>query len=434
MPPANLQKSRRRCIDFGLGRTPTMPQISPSPPPLSPDDSNLVTPPLAVHAGHDSDTSSLFDDIEMVFPQPPPIFTSLRRVHSSPLLTTKETCIAKNDKQKHGDRKFHDYASSKHRSVLYAATSAEAGHCASMDTPDGLLELESELALSSKSSVMNAIQSRPLAARTPESHKHGRRMNHVPTTLSASKSQTSINFLSPSRTIECPNVMLCNSKYTFTAVNPGASAMTGKGKKLSHARSTSSLLPLPRITQKEKMMAFATFGPTCKTLPKVKSVVPVAASDSWHYQESNLRKPKALCPRRLDCHGSLSYQVDSKPVSHPSLTSLACSGQQKTTKRAHLSNPFTSSSLVPLRPLGSPFHHRPTGSQPIAHATMRSDPSPYVPKSFIDITPEQDMRDFTLRSRRELMRTLLVRASRGVLNWGQALTQRTKPPKSMYEA
>jgi hypothetical protein len=436
MPPANLQKSRRRCINFGLGRTPAMSQISPSPLPLSPDDFSLVSPSLAAHAGHDSDTSSLFD-VEMVFPQPPPILTSLRRVHSSPLLTAKDTCLAKSVMDKHWDRKLHHYALNKHRSVL---APAQTGHWASTDRPDGLLEelqleLEGEALLSSNASVINAVQSRPLAAHTLESYKYGR-MNHA---LSASESQKSISFPCSSQINKRRNAVLCDSKYTLTAINSGASAMTDKGKKLSHARSASSLLPtLPRIIQKEKMMTSTTLGPTRKVLPKAKSVVPAAVSDSCDYPESNLKKPKVLYRQRLEPLGAQSNQVDTKRVSHrPSLASLACSEQQKPTKRALLPDPFASLSfpnagLVPPRSLGSPFHHNPTQSQPVAHTTMMSDPSPHrdVPKSFIDITPEQDMRDFT---RRELMRKLLVRVSRGVLSWGQTLTQRTKH-KSTCEA
>lgn len=442
MPPANPHKSRRRCIDFGLGRSPATLRISSSPQPQSsPDEYPLLSPPLAAHASHDSDTSSLFDDIEMVFPQPPPIFTTLRRVHSSPFLTAKETCLAKNVMENHWDRKLLEPqgASNKHRSMLYNATPAQAGHRDSMDRSDKLFEqlepeLEGEALLCLKTSVMNAVRSRPLAAHTTGSSNYGHSMNHAPVALSAAESRKSISFPNPSCTNKSCNTVLCDSKYTPTAINP---VMTGKGRKLSHTRSTSSLFPvLPRIIHKEKMTTLATFEPTRKIPSKAKSIT-VAASDSCDHLEPSFRKPKALRPQQLDRLGIQSYQVDAKHVSHCSslAASLACSRQQKTTKRAQLSNRFASlsfqnASLVPPRSLGSPFHHRPTQSQLVAHATMTNDSSPNVPKSFMDITPEQDVRDFT---RTGLMRKLLVRAGRGIVGWGQTLTQRTKH-KSIYEA
>ena len=428
----NRRKSRRRCIDFGLGRIPAMSQISPPPqaPPLFLDGSNLLSPLLATYAGNDSDTSSLFDDIDidMIFPQPPPMFTSLRRVHSSPLITAKETAIAKNATKKHRDHNCHDYASSKHQSALSTATSSQRGYWASTDEPNELeelvLELEGEALLSSNASAMNAIHSQLLAAHTLESYKHERRMPYVPVAVSASKSPKSIGLFSPSRLNERRNAVLSDSKYTLSATKLEASAMTASGKKLLHSRSTSSLLP--HITQKSSATSR-----THKTFSKAKSVLAPG------YLELNSKNPEPLCPRRLDCLG-VHYQVNTKHVSHrPCLASVACSGKQKTTKQAHLSNPFTSlsfanASLVPPRSLGSPFHHRPARKQPIGYATT-TDPSPYVPKSFMDITPEQDMRDFTSRSRRELMRTWLARAGRGVLNWSQTLTQRPKH-SGMYEA
>ncbi|KAF8224971.1 hypothetical protein L208DRAFT_1380874 [Tricholoma matsutake] len=380
MPPANPHKSRRRCIDFGLGRSPATLRISSSPqPPSSPDEYPLLSPPLAAHASHDSDTSSLFDDIEMVFPQPPPIFTTLRRVHSSPFLTAKETCLAKNVMENHWDRKLLEPqgASNKHRSMLYNATPAQAGHRDSMDRSDKLFEqlepeLEGEALLCLKTSVMNAVRSRPLAAHTTGSSNYGHSMNHAPVALSAAESRKSISFPNPSCTNKSCNTVLCDSKYTPTAINP---VMTGKGRKLSHTRSTSSLFPvLPRIIHKEKMTTLATFEPTRKIPSKAKSIT-VAASDSCDHLEPSFRKPKALRPQQLDRLGIQSYQ--------------------KTTKRAQLSNRFASlsfqnASLVPPRSLGSPFHHRPTQSQLVAHATMTNDSSPNVPKSFMDITPEQD--------------------------------------------
>ena len=418
-PPANPYKSRRRCIDFGLGRTSAVSQISS---PLR-DDLSLVSPALVADAGHDSDTSSLFDDIEVVFPQPPQISTPLRRVHSSPFL------LAKGVVRKDWDRKLPDYSSDEHRSVLHNATS---GHWASMGRPDRLseeleLEMEGEALLSSKTPVMSTMRSHPLAARTFESYEYGRRMNHTSMALSSSDSQKSVGFSSPSPTNERRNATLCDARYTLTAINLEASGLTGQRKKLSHARSTCSLLPnLPIITQKENKM---NFGPTHKTLPKARSVLPVASSHPPDYLYSRFREPKAY-PELFDCHGIRGRQVDAKHFPpRLSLAPLACTGQRRTTQQ-DLYDPFVSlgslnGSLAPARSLGTAFCHRPTRSQPITHATMMSDPS-HVPKSFIDIAPEQDMRDYTSRPRKELMRKLLVRVSRGVLGWGKTLTQRTK--------
>ena len=417
----NLQKSRRRCIDFGLGRTPTMSQIPPSPPPLCLDDSDLVSPPLT-HGSNNSDTSSLFDgiDIEMMFPRPPPIFTSLRRVRSSPLLAARETSVTKNVMKKHRADECHDYASSKHQSALSKVTP----HTRHWDGPNGhleelVLDLEGEALLSSKASAMNAIQSQLLVAHTRE-----RGRPHVQVTLSASRFPESTGLYSPSRLNGRCNTILCDSEHTLSAIESKASAMIAKGKKLSHSRSTSSLLPLPRITQK----SFATFGPTRKTYSKAKSIITLAASVSPVYPESNRKIPEGLCPGLLDCLEDEAYQADGKHVPHH--PSLACLGRQKTTKRTHLPNSFTglsfsNASRVPPTSLGSPFHHRSDRSHSVDHA-MTTHPSPYVPKSFIDITPEQEICDFTSRPRRELMRTWLVRASRGVLNWGQTLIQRPK--------
>jgi hypothetical protein len=420
-PPANLnlQKSRRRCIDFGLGRTPTVFSPVSSPPLLCPDDCNAASPSLEHEHEHESDSSSLFDDIAMVFPQPPPIFTSLRRVHSSPLLATKE--VRRNVMGKHLDRKLHQFASNKHRSALANTTPAQAGHWTSRNGSDTLLdELELELEEVLLSSKETAIQSPPLASHTLKPCHNYRR--NVSIIHSAPESQKSINFLYPypgqAQTNEPRRAS--GSKYVLpTTVNSGASAITGKEKKLLHARSTSSLLhTLPRAIQKEVIAS--TFGHNSKahSVAKKHTTVPVAPLNHRNHLslKPSIGKPKAPCIQPLDC-------FDSKRT-------LAYAGHQKSTKRAHMSNPFVglnfpNNSLAPPRSLGSPFHHRPSWSQPVSHATMTRYPSSHVPKSFIDITPEQDVHNLT-RTRTELVRKLLARASRGVLNWGQSLALRPK--------
>lgn len=417
-PPANLQKSRRRCIDFGLGRTPAVTHVSTSPF-LCPDDCDVASLPL--EHGHESDSSSLFDDIEMVFPQPPPMSTSLRRVHSSPLLTTMEVRTTRNVIENPWGRKF---SSNKRRSVLANTTPAQASHWSSWDRSDVLLdELELELEealLSSKASMKTAIQNPPLAFRAMTPCGYRRSASHVSIILSAPESQRSISFLYPSQTQTNDSRHASESKE-LTTVRSGVSAIIGKEKKLSHARSTSSLLhTLPRATQKEKIVA--TFGHNSKVYLKARTDVPVAPSNRRGLEPS-IGKLKVPRTQSLDCPGNQNYSSDSKRT-------LTYAGNQKSTKRTHISNPFAglnfaNTGLAPSRSLGSPFHHRPSRSRPVSHATMAKYPSPHVPKSFIDITPEQDVHNLT-RSRTELLRKLLARTSRGVLNWGQTLVLRPK--------
>jgi hypothetical protein len=422
-PPANPQKSRRHCIDFGLGRTTA--QISASPP--SQHVVSSASPPFGAHAsaGYESDTSSLFDNLDMVFPQPPPII--LRRVRSSPLLSAKGTCVVRSAMDICGDRKLHDYASSKHWSVLHNAASAR--HWASVGPTELLeqleLELEGEPLLSSKAPVLSPVHNHPLAARASESYNYGRRTDHVSIAVSVSELQKSLSIPSPSQTKERHNATLCASKYAHTSRNPGPSVVTDKTKTLSHARSTSSIIS--RTIQRERMATSTTFGPTRNVLSKARSATPVAPLD---HLDPSQKKSKASHPQGLHCPTSNRIQNHQVEVKHcPSFASFACAERQKMSKRAHLSNFFagfgsSKDSLGHLRSLGSPFHHRLTRGQPDAHTPTRA-PSSHVPKSFIDITPEQDTGD-PRSTRRELTRKLLVKASRGILGWGRSTTQGAK--------
>jgi hypothetical protein len=434
-PPANVQKSRRRCIDFGLGRAPSTTQISSSP--LSHHVLTSASPQLTTHAGtgRESETSSLSDNLDMVFPQPPPMI--LRRAHSSPLLSAKGTCVARSTIDICGDRKLHDYASEKHSSWSVLHNAASAGHWTSVGPSDLLeqleLELEAEALLSSKAPpVVSHVHNHPLAARASESYNHGRRTDHASMAVSVSGLQKSLSVPSASQRKERHNTTLCVSKYAHTGIIPGPSVVTDKTKTLSPARSTSSLSSaIAHIVQREKTATSTTPGPTRNGLSKARSAIPVASLDHPAVCQENQRTshPQGLhCPTSNN-PGTRNHQVKVTYFSlFPSFALLTCVDRQKMSKRTHLSSLFTvfgspKDSLGHLKSLGSPFHHRLTRDQSGVHVSTRAPP--YVPKSFIDITPEQDISD-SRGTRRNLTRKLLVKAGRGILGWGRGTRQETK--------
>ncbi|KAF8070218.1 hypothetical protein FPV67DRAFT_1668096 [Lyophyllum atratum] len=124
------------------------------------------------------------------------------------------------------------------------------------------------------------------------------------------------------------------------------------------------------------------------------------------------------------------YQTSSKPQPPLPLSppSLASAGRQKPTHRSHASAPRAGlgladvDTLSPISPrgLGAPFNHRTTRSQPAVRVPPQHQEQP-MPKSFIDITPEQEIRHEASRTR---MRKLLARASIGFIGWGKSLTKK----------
>ncbi|ESK82416.1 hypothetical protein Moror_12161 [Moniliophthora roreri MCA 2997] len=94
-PPIDPRRARRQCTDFGISSS----SIAPPPPPLplSPLPPNqLAAPSFTPTSTLSSDSEYLQDlklDVDLDFPEPPPISPILRKMKSSPLFTLEDAAI-----------------------------------------------------------------------------------------------------------------------------------------------------------------------------------------------------------------------------------------------------------------------------------------------------------------------------------------------------
>jgi len=137
-----------------------------------------------------------------------------------------------------------------------------------------------------------------------------------------------------------------------------------------------------------------------------------AAVVPWEYQ---------LQPRTR--HGSVPVPTPRQLPPH--VPSLASAGRQKPTHRSHLSVPLTGLGITNVntsnsgapKGLGTPFHHRSTQSQPVARLVSQQES---LPKSFINITPEQEARHpSAFRVRKDRLKKMFARAS-SIIGWNKS--------------
>ena len=390
-PPIDPRKARRHCTDFGLGRDvpPALPAPSPSPP--VPDHSSLTSTPLTIYTETeaDSDTSS---NLEFSFPQPPPLNGSmrLRRMHSSPLFTADDTNAVK-------------YLLKKRYGAGLASAGgfspAESDHLeGSEDILKDLLEEQSVMDLRMPS--LDHISKQLFAGNDTSEPEH-----LPPPSPITPESDISTSFSSSIST---------GTVSKASAQEPGEDHIFLKPYKLSTPDKVDtpsadypSALPVTEITQSLDRLHHS-----MKKLRTAYDPQSHAAVVPWEYQ---------LQPRTR--YGSMPVPTPLQLPPH--VPSLASAGRQKPTHRSHLSVPLTglgitnvnTSNSCASKGLGAPFHHRSTQSQPVARLLSQQES---LPKSFINITPEQEARHLSaFRVRKDRLKKMFARAS-SIIGWNKS--------------
>ncbi|KAF5385886.1 hypothetical protein D9615_002472 [Tricholomella constricta] len=405
-PPVDPRKTRRYCTDFGLGRDESTPSMLTPPSPSLPvyDNSSLASTPLAMYTETetDSDTSSADHTLEFSFPQPPLIDESeslrLRRMHSSPMFSSQETDAVKDFLRKRWGAV--QVSMSKGLPTPYDQW---AGVGDFFKDSSQNMDHEGEFNFS----LINRV--------TTESSPQGSREN--PQSLTSS--------LTRDRKLSTPTAFPTSSKLENDASWKRATTaptltrdreFQSEGTSLSHTR--------PSYSAWKETNTAAT--------PSQRSVqLPFEVSKPLDRLDISIEKLKAHDPRAHQINRAAAvpweYQSASKP--QPSLPisppSLASAGRQKPTHRSNISVPLAGLGLADVnnirtgspKSLGAPFNHRSTRSHAVIRVPTNLNQEP-MPKSFIDITPEQDNQRGTSGIR---MRKLLARASVGVLEWGKGL-------------
>ncbi|KAG5637993.1 hypothetical protein H0H81_002354 [Sphagnurus paluster] len=398
-PPVDPRRARRYCSDFGLGREelkpPAMARSSPSP--MVSDNSSMASTPLAIFTGtdSDSDSSSVDHTIEFSFPRPPSIDDSfrLRRMHSSPMFSSEETDAVKKFLRKR-------WGAVGQKSEM---TTGQWDGSANISN-ESSLKLDYELSATTVpfagiTSSGKRIESLPHGAHTP------RERNVSPPTAMTSPSMTEKEW----------------KRATTTPITRDTEKRT---RVASHSRSTYSIKQVQGSASK-----IATCGQQFLRFPP-EALEPLDRLDismeklKGHNPQLNLIDRAAAVPWEYQLQSKL--QPPLPPISMPSLTS-AGRRRPTPTHHSHLSVPLAGLGLTNVndlppsseshQSLGVPFNHRSTRSQPIVRFPAHYEP---MPKSFIDITPEQDVH----RGSRMRMRKLLVQASVGVLGWGKGLARK----------
>jgi len=549
-PPIDPRRSRRYCTDFGLGPDCGSLKEYFWPPPFllqaslssSNRDGASITSggstPLATYAGTDSDTSSLYQDIESEFPNPPSSHPALRRMQSSPLFTLEQTSAVreflrkrwstkvktKGDHSNMGvpplvsptmspilDGDHEKWTGRGRRDFSWEAESPicigfENGGCNGYGRGNGLArELALEVADEAWLRVGDITPVAELkggevyqnnrASRIPEDGDvtedglslvlRSLRTGKLVSCRDASKQKMVIRGLGmPLDVVPNPVAQVTDSRDNLDSdergesitpqnrvpstshIGPSQNLLENPSLSKSHkyGRFTPSLTSsrMPHIIRKVVSMRFSPKqhdGPSTlhsHCLPKSRSVKFVPeSSNAFDRLELSMEKLKTYQPpqhstsksRSFGCGGRESQfsetQPDGvacgRPLSPPS---LASAGRKKPSHRPRLSvplagfgfsNPTTpgntlnadlSASSGP-RVLAAPFMHRTTRSQPLNLIPPTATKAVQVLKSFIDLTPEQEVRhESSAGMRKERVRKLLARASNGVFGWGKNLTRK----------
>ena len=383
-PPIDPRKARRHCTDFGLGRdaAPALPQPSPSPP--APDHSSLTSTPLTIYTETepDSDSSS---NLEFSFPQPPPLNGSmrLRRMHSSPLFTADDTNAVK-------------YLLKKR----YGAALASAGGFSPVasDHLEGSQDILKDLL--EEQSVMDL--------RMPS-------LDHISRQLFDGNDLPEPDHLSPPSPITPESDISTSFSSTISTGTVSRPLAQGPGEghpfSKSHKLSTLDDFDAPPTD-------YSSASPVSQSL------------DRLHHSMKRLRT--TYDPHNHAAIVPWEYQFQPKtrhvptPLQPPPhAPSLASAGRQKPTHRSHLSVPLTGLGITNVntpnsgapRGLGTPFHHRSTQSQPVARLVSQQDS---LPKSFINITPEQEARyPSAFKVRKDRLKKMFARAS-SIIGWNKS--------------
>jgi hypothetical protein len=370
-PPVNPRKSRRYCTDFGLSISERRFDTFIEQP--TPDNSSVASTPLAIYTETDSDSSSVYEAAQFEFPQPPETV--------SPLFSSGETLLKEETKRQCIDAKLRKYLTSPGSSAIreYWDSAEDVDECIK-EFKSGL-DLDGEQ-LYDLESPCTRLQKELMPRKSEVNYAH-------------------MGISSP-RGIDGP-------RYNLLHVQSVSSIVPAH---------TSSMIP-------GKSKCVVDLG-TKLDRPSIES------SDSLRRLEISLRKLDSLGPRTRS-PVTMSEQPNSTTFAHPQkliTPSLASAGRRKPTHRTHLSVPLaglglsnTSVTSSSPRPLASPFYHRSTKSQPMFPAphAQKTLPDAQNPTSFMDITPEQQVRDSSSGARREKIRKLLARASSGVISWGRNL-------------
>lgn len=453
-PPIDPRKFRRFCTDFGLGREPVSKQARDHPlwieiaSPLMGDDhsTSAGSTPLATYTGTDSDTSSLYQNIEFDFPQPPSMNElALRRMQSSPSFAVQ----AKNG---HVDGRMAPHATL----VLPGDSGAERGGFLCKDAErkntwhngrvDGLskeldLDLEEETLLALEVAGAGCARSEYLprlrSPRAASSDLSGLLGPYAPR-----------NDGRPETTLTMPHFTPCAPSIQTFEDSGGVARAPMQRTHIVRRIASIQLSPkyendvvlAPRPIFKSKSLRF---GPEpTEALDRLE----VSIKKLKAYEPSSHRS-WATFSRRCTGLGEFTTgkgNITPAPKKYtegnctPYPPSLASAGRQKPSHHLHMSVPMASlglpntvvhgpnpapSSTAPHNSLASPFLHRATRSQPASLMSFLEMEA--IPRSFIDITPEQEVhRESTTGSRKARVRKLLARASNSALEWGRILTAR----------
>lgn len=389
-PPVDPRKSHRHCTDFGLSGYQSL-QLSPPSP--VPDNSSMASTPLAIYteAEADSDTSS---NLEFSFPRPPTLDGSmrLRRMRSSPFFHSDETNVVKHLLKKRYGGGF--------VAVRHMSDAAFEPWQRSHEIPKNFSKKKSLMDL--KMPSLDQISRRSFIRRDNCELKD-KPLPPFPITPEEDTSISPSHFSPPFKhrkgvSWNSLSHMASEPKHRRYNDNRDASPIVTEqsSANVSNSVSIQPALRLPVINPLDRLEL---------SIEKLKTYDP----------RQQMRNHAAIAP--------WEYQLQPNPqLSNTNLPSLASAGRQKPTHRSHMSVPLTGLGFTNMntftpesqKGLGTPFHHRSTQSQPTLHMLSNQEA---LPKSFIDITPEQEARH-GIRTRKAQLKKLLMRAS-GLLGWNK---------------
>ncbi|KAK7472645.1 hypothetical protein VKT23_000758 [Stygiomarasmius scandens] len=357
------RKARRQCTDFGF-RRPSIPcSVSDSPSDCSLATSS-ATPP-GTFTSSDSDASSI-EDLQYDFPQPPPISPVLRRMKSSPLFTLDDT-------DPHTNRKRWGAM------VIRKDEGPTSQLYKSHGVADSLSDLDIDMSVSSHF----------------DTSRHGK-IDRLSKELDLEDEGESLIMQAP-RQFRHPPIASPLSSVIATS----SSCLSHNVRSLTLKDDDPSSHSRPAKPRRISKMRSLKFSPE--------------STESLERLEVTMEKPRQ--PKSLFRGRSISMNF---LVPHPS---------------SNLPRPHCSQQALSVRPqatnrdkdtpsgLATPFlrrqtHAAPPSSNHRAHALSSSGM-----RSFIDITPDQEVRRGSI-IHKDRMKKLLARAS-SVFDWGKALKKKS---------